>query len=136
MGPKIACHKPPGFVTDSNSFYIFWREIMLCPVCPAAGWVGGWLGGYIGVNPPPTTKGRLISASITATLITITIVALKLLFNISLCEGGWFTLENIVKVGVKTLAMGIVYSVVVNSLLNHFVYTEKKELPPCCQKKK
>lgn len=112
---------------------------MVCPVCPATGWVGGWIGGYLGINPPQHIRGRLISACITATLITITVIALKLLFNISLCEGGWFTFENIVKVGIKTMAMGIVYSIFVNYLLNRFVFPQKTfsedPVPPCCQKK-
>jgi hypothetical protein len=108
---------------------------MICPVCPAAGWVGGSIGGYVGVNPPQDAKGRIVSACITGTLITITIVALKLLFNISLCEGGWFTLKNIAIVGIETFVMGVIYSIVVNGLLNRFVYPPK-ELPACCQKKK
>lgn len=96
---------------------------MACPVCPAAGWLGGWVGGYFGIEPPSHPGGRILSAVITANLIAITAIALKALFNISLCTGsGTFTLENILLVGAKGLIMGVIYSIGVNYLLNRYVF--------------
>lgn len=118
---------------------------MVCPVCPTAGWFGGFLGSYLGVNPPPHTKGRMISAFITANLICITVIALKKIFTISLCVGGDFTLANFIRVMIKTLLMGIIYSIAVNYLLNKYVFyqntqellasvvaTKKEEEKSCC----
>lgn len=95
---------------------------MACPVCPAAGWLGGWFGGYFGIEPPTYPGGRELSATITANLIAITVIALKSLFDISLCVGGGVSLENIVRVGLKTLVMGVIYSIGVNYLLNRYVF--------------
>lgn len=95
---------------------------MACPICPAAGWVGGWFGGYLGIHPPEHSGGRILSAVVTANLISITVIALKAIFNISLCQGGGFTLENFIRVGIKALIMGIIYSIGVNYLLNRYVF--------------
>lgn len=96
---------------------------MACPVCPAAGWLGGWVGGYFGIKPPAHSGGRLLSAVITANLISVSIIGLKALFGISLCIGGTFSMDNIVRVGSKALLMGIVYSIGVNFILNRYVYS-------------
>jgi hypothetical protein len=95
---------------------------MACPVCPAAGWLGGWFGGYFGIEPPTHPGGRELSAAITANLIAITAIALKALFNISLCAGGGFTLKNILLVGAKGIILGVIYSIGVNYLLNRYVF--------------
>lgn len=128
---------------------------MVCPVCPAAGYFGGLFGGYFGIEPPKHPGGRIFSATITASLIGITVIALKAIFNISLCVGGTFTWANIARVGSKTLVMGMIYSIGVNYILNRYVFpkpqdhpkveTNNKTLvdsddfidsPPCCCKKK
>lgn len=123
---------------------------MACPMCPAIGSLGGLLGGYFGIEPPKYTGGRIFSAVITAPLIGITVIALKTIFNISLCVGGTFTLANIFRVGSITLVMGIIYSIGVNHILNRYVFPNAKEnsskiemdqeiladSPPCCCKKK
>ena len=115
---------------------------MACPLCPAAGWAGGWLGGFFGINPPQHQGGRLLSAAVTASLISVTVIALKAFFNISMCAGGEFTLENIVRVVIKTLVMGIIYSIGVNYLLNRLVFStpikqqpDLDQSPPCCCKR-
>lgn len=95
---------------------------MACPVCPAAGWAGGWIGGYFGINTPAHPGGQLLSALITANLICITVIAMKSLFGISLCKGGTFTFQNIARVGIITLPMGILYSIGVNFILNRYVF--------------
>lgn len=122
---------------------------MACPVCPTAGWLGGWIGGYFGIYPPETTRGKILSATITASLACITIVALKVIFNITLCVGGTFTLGNVARVAVIALPLGIVYSVLVNCLLKRYVYApsvqnnaedpkvdnpldQNQEQPSCC----
>jgi hypothetical protein len=95
---------------------------MGCPVCPAAGWVGGWIGGYLGIQPPQHRVDRIFSAVLTANLINISLIALKSLFDVSLCLGGGFTLKNIVRVGIKAFSLGIIYSIGVNYLLNRFLF--------------
>lgn len=95
---------------------------MACPVCSASACVGGWVGGYFGIHPPKHTKGRILSAVITSSLITITVIALKTLFDISLCRRGGTIYENIVRVGIKTMIMGMCYSIGVNYLLNRYIY--------------
>ena len=130
---------------------------MACPLCPTAGWFGGWLGGFLGINSPDIPEGKILSAVITANLIGITVIALKAIFNISLCIDGRFTLKNIALVGVKTLCMGIIYSIGVNYLLNRYLFSQRDDLkqegdfirgeslleecgrtppPPCCCKSK
>jgi hypothetical protein len=95
---------------------------MVCPACPVIGMSGGFLGGYFGINIPKRTDQRVIGAVITSTMIGITVVALKCLFGIALCDGnGNFTLRNIVQVGSISLSMGIVYSIAINYLLNRIV---------------
>jgi hypothetical protein len=106
---------------------------MACPVCPAAGWVGGWVGGYFGIEPPQRPGGRALSALITANLISITVIALKILFDISLCVGGGFTLANIARVGIKTLILGVIYSIGVNYLLNHYVFPPPSQVEQTCE---
>jgi hypothetical protein len=118
---------------------------MACPICPAAGWVGGWIGGYFGVKPPEHPGGRILSALVTANLMSITVIALKALFDVSLCVGG-VTLGNFIRVGVKAAIMGIVYSIGVNYLLNRYIFSqsnplvndsilEEKDALPCCCKR-
>ena len=55
---------------------------MACPVCPTVGWLGGLAGGYFGIHPPQFREGKILSASVTASLISITIIALKALLNL------------------------------------------------------
>lgn len=113
---------------------------MVCPVCPTTGFFGGLIGGYLGIHSPATFKGRCISSLATAGLVSATVVALKIIFNISLCYGPGFTLVNVSAVLAKTLAMGIVYSLGVNFLLNRFVFVAAAppsvptpiERPHCC----
>lgn len=93
----------------------------MCPMCSTGGFFGGLIGGYFGIHPPKKKSARIASALITATLITITFVALKVFFNISLCRNGKFNFENIVLIGLKTTLLGIVYSIAVNYLLNKFL---------------
>jgi hypothetical protein len=95
---------------------------MGCLVCPVVGWFGGWIGGYFGIQPPKSTNGQILSAVITASLISITIIALKVLFNVSLCVGGSVNLGNVARIGIPTVIMGIIYSIGVNYLLNRYVY--------------
>ena len=92
---------------------------MVCPVCPVAGMFGGYMGGYFGINMPEKPAHRAMSACITAGLIVITVVALKCLFGISVCDGnGDFSLRNITQVSAITLVLGVIYSIAVNYLLN------------------
>jgi hypothetical protein len=122
---------------------LFWEEGMVCPVCPAVGMFGGYLGGYFGITIPERPELRVMSALITAGMIGITVVAIRSMFGIAICDGnGNFSLRNITQVGVISLLMGIIYSLAVNYLLN-LLFSEpaKNEAPlpsqieaprPCC----
>lgn len=108
---------------------------MLCPVCPAAGFAGGWIGSYFGINPPESTKGKILSGVLTASSVLITIIALKVIFNSTFCVGGTFTLRNMIQVGFPALILGIIYSIGVNWLLDRWVYhppIQKQEEKKCC----
>lgn len=113
---------------------------MVCPVCPTAGFFGGLIGGYLGIDPPATFKGRCISGLATAGLVSATIVALKKIFNISLCYGTGFTVDNVSVILAKTLTIGLIYSIGVNYILNRFAFVNTNpqpistlsEHPSCC----
>lgn len=111
---------------------------MVCPVCPVAGAVGGSIGGYIGIEPPQSKTLRIVSAAITTSLVVITIVALKCLCGISICDGnGDFSLRNICQVVSISALLAIIYSLAVNSILNFFFPYESQpiaaeEPAPCC----
>lgn len=102
---------------------------MVCPVCPTAGFFGGLIGGYLGIHPPATVRGRCVSGLATAALVSTTIVALKAIFNISICYGTGLTAANVSIILAKTLAMGIVYSIGVNFLLNRFIFNAATPQP-------
>lgn len=108
---------------------------MVCPAC-AVGLAGGWLGGYVGIRPPSQTEGRIFSTAVTTSLVSITIIALKTLFNTSLCIGGKSYLENIIRVASVTFLLGIIYSIGVNYLLNRYFFSPppRQEESPCCRK--
>jgi hypothetical protein len=110
-------------------FYI-WEPLMLCP-CPVAAAIGGSIGSYFGISPPEGRKGKLVSTLMTSVLVSITAIALKAFLNISLCGGGGFTLGNIFRVVIKTVLMGIIYSIVVNYFLTRYFFSPQKK---CCCK--
>ena len=93
-----------------------------------SGAFGGWIGGYFGIHPPKHTSGKILSAFITVNLVILTQISLKKMFNISLCAGGGLTIGNVIRVVVKTLLMGIIYSMAVNYLLGRYVFREPPEL--------
>ena len=95
-----------------------------CP-CQVGSLFGGWLGGFIGIAPPDRDGGRILSACLTANLVSLTTIALDSIFRVSLCSGTGFTLRNVGQVIVKTVAMGIVYSIAVNYLLGRYVLPPK-----------
>ncbi|WP_068468496.1 hypothetical protein [Candidatus Protochlamydia phocaeensis] len=103
---------------------------MICPLCPSAGFIGGIIGGYLGVNPPQSVGGRYLSILATANLVSLTVIALKALANISMCNGPLLTLTNISIVLAKTLVMGVAYSIAVNYLLNRFVFNTRAAVLP------
>ena len=117
---------------------------MLCPVCPPAGFVGGLLGSYFGIHPPKETKGKVISGLVTAAFTLISVIALKIIFNVSLCVGGTFTLRNFIRVTVIVFPFGVLYAIIVNyALINLFGYApaeqkqreDKQSTHNCCMKK-
>lgn len=112
---------------------------MVCPLCPSAGFLGGVIGGYFGIKSPHSFGGRCLSILTTASLVSLTVIALKKMFNISPCYGMGFTPASIAVVVVQTLVLGIVYSIGVNYLLNRFVFNQpqQQQLQPenhheCC----
>lgn len=89
-----------------------------CPVCVIAGVIGGWIGGYIGINPPENKRDKLCGLVLTSTLTGITIFALKIFFNISLCpKNPSVLLKKVVIVGIKGLLIGTAYSLAINWLI-------------------
>ena len=106
---------------------------MMCPACPAAGFLGGAVGSFIGVKSPSSLKGKVLSTAITASLVSLTIIGLKVFAKISVCEGLGLSFRGMKQALFKTLIMGAVYSLGVNYLLNRFLYT-KPEAPSCCRK--
>jgi hypothetical protein len=83
---------------------------MVCPACPVIAIAGGGVAGYFGFN------GKV--ALVTASVLGVTTVALKLLFRVSLCDGnGNFSVRNIAQVGAISLVLGSVISVALNYLL-------------------
>lgn len=104
---------------------------MACPICFFSTFLGGAIGSYwFGINPPSHTKGKILSTSITTSLVLITNIALKALFNFSFCVSGGSTLSNILRVGSATLILGNIYSIGVNYLLGRYIF-----LSPAKQKK-
>lgn len=93
----------------------------MCVVCPLVAWLGGGIVSYF-VQPFTHLEGKILSGVITANLISLTTIALKAIFDISLCGGGGFTLANIVRVVGKTAPMWIIYSIGVNYLLSRYVF--------------
>jgi hypothetical protein len=106
---------------------------MVCPCLPVivpVSLLGECIGRYIGIQPPPHFEGRILSAIITVNLIGITVIALKALFNISLCVAGeGFSGRNIALVGTKISIMWIIYSIGVNCLLNRYVFLPSESSP-------
>jgi hypothetical protein len=90
---------------------------MLCPACPTVGFIGGILGGYLEINPPQTFKGKALSVFITSTLVSLTVIALKVFANISVCSGAGLSLLGISLIMVKTIPLAIIYSIGVNYIL-------------------
>ncbi len=122
---------------------------MACPLCIMGTLCGGGIGGYFGINPPEDVKGRIASTWATVNLVSITFIALKAMFDISLCKSGASTLENVARVVVKTFIVGVIYSLGVNYVLGRWIFPPapkeklQEELPPpapkqgekacCCQ---
>jgi hypothetical protein len=112
---------------------------MVCPICPTAGFFGGLLGSYIGIKTPSSFEGRCLSMVATGSLVTITLVAVKIFFNLSLCAGKEMNLANAVILLAKTLAIGVIYAIGVNYLINRFFEgpPPSPEVPqvrrPCCR---
>lgn len=104
---------------------------MVCPACPAVGAVGGILGGYFGINPPKTNKGKCISIAATSTLVSLTVIALKVFGKIAICEGAGLSAYGVSLILVKTIPLALIYAIGVNYLLDRFVYNK-----PCCCKDK
>lgn len=105
---------------------------MVCFVCPIAAAVGGALGGLLGIQFPKETKWRAVSILSTVALTCISVIALKIIFNLSFCVGGTFTLKNFVRVSSLTFPLGIINFLLVNLLING---GEKKQAPSkksCC----
>lgn len=112
-------------------------------ICPCT--LGGLIAGCLGISSFERVKEGIVGAVITAILVKVTTIALKVLLNFSLCGSGEFNLQNMVRMGI----LGIPYSIAVNYLLRRYVFPENKEkkqenLPKessqhetsCCQHKK
>lgn len=104
---------------------------MVCAACPPIGFVFGWIAGYLGVKAPDSPKARVMSALMTSGITVVTVVALKVIFGISVCDGqGNFSLTNIAQVGAITFVMGTIYAIAVNTLFSYWQAPPKKG--SCC----
>ncbi len=89
---------------------------------------GGAISGYFGFEREDL---RTTSMVITSCMVVVTVVALKVLFGLSLCDGnGDFSPRNFAQVGAISVVLGVIYAVGVNILLNTVVPKQK----PCCCK--
>lgn len=95
---------------------------MGCPACAAGGFCGGLIGGYFGINQPETQKGRILSGLLSSTLTLVTLVGLKVCFNITLCGGASQpTINKFCRLVVAGLLLGTIYSIAINYVLNRCV---------------
>jgi hypothetical protein len=106
----------------------------MCPVCPTTSFLGGWVGGFVGVYPPKKMSGRIISAVISATLTTVTLLGIKAHFKLS-CRSGPLV-RNVAILTSSAFALGVIYSIGVNFLLNRLVYKESNKVSNQCSKEK
>ncbi len=74
-------------------------------------------------------------AVVATTILTgITVLALRVLLGISLCDGnGNFSLRNIAQVGAISIVFGVVYSIGIKFLLNRLIpLPQEQQAKPCC----
>lgn len=91
---------------------------MACPACAAGGIVGGYIGGYFGIKQPKGPKERLLSGILSSTLTLTTLVALKILFNTTLCGGASQpVVKKFCRLVVVGLLLGTIYSIAINFFL-------------------
>jgi len=103
----------------------------MCITCFGSSAIGGFFASLMGIDAPKTTKGRIFSGASTVALTVITAIAMKILFGVPLCGGEGLTLKNIIVMGVKSLVIGIPYSIGVNYLIKRFKLFEPNEnVPP------
>ncbi len=121
------------FLVSLVTNFINKEEEMVCPACPTIAVAGGAISGYFGFDREDL---RATSVVVTSCMVAATVIALRLLFGISVCDGnGDFSLRNIAQVGAISLVLGIIYAVGVNILLNKLVpppQVSSTKKPCCC----
>ena len=108
----------------------------ICPGCvigPACGsFFGAWLvskgytSGYY-LETPKRTGTKILSFVLTSNYTVMTTLAIKTLFHVSFC-GPAFTLKRAIVILLGATAVGILYTLPINYLLNRFV--DPRPLPP------
>jgi hypothetical protein len=106
---------------------------MVCPACPASSALGGFIGAWFGVNAPKTTKGKILSIALTGTATALTVIALRVLGNISLCNGN-YTWSRITSIIAGATLVGTIYSIGINHLIHRFIEATPKPVVrrSCC----
>ena len=86
----------------------------MCPLCPllAAG-VGVCAASASSVN----SKRKALHVMATTILTVVTVIALKVFFNISLCQNGKRDMYTILRVSILGLGIALAYSFAVKCLL-------------------
>lgn len=98
---------------------------MICPACPVIAMTGSAISAYFGFDRKDL---RPYAVAATTVLTGVTVVALRILLGISICDGnGDFSPRNFVQVGAISIVLGIVYTVAIQYLLNRYVPPQQPE---------
>jgi hypothetical protein len=97
--------------------------------------IGVWYKKVSEIKVPEHRSAWWVSKITTSSLMILTIVALKTLFNFSICQGGGLNLKTFILLSTVSIPLGRIYSIGVNYLLGRFIY--KPICPvsgnsPCC----
>jgi hypothetical protein len=93
----------------------------MCFICVVGGVASGALGGLFGFEVPKTKKGKLLSGLLTAGATGLTVLALKVMFNISLCGGGpGITLKRVGLILIETIPIALLHGIWINFLVARF----------------
>lgn len=108
--------------------------MLICPACPVIAMAGSAISAYFGFDRKDLRPHAIVA---TTALMGVTVVALRLLLGISLCDGnGNFSLRNIAQVGAISLVMGLIITIGVRVVLNKLIPPPTQPPPPkaCCCK--
>ena len=107
---------------------------MWCCIIPSL--VGSAIGSCFGVVLPFSKRAKLTSFFLTTVAVQGTIWILNNKFNLTLRKPNASYLSNCVRIIVKTLIIGVIYSIGINLLIIKNIFSnEVAEVKKCCHKK-